>query len=130
MRPGTLARRTALKRGSVPLATRTRLRPVSMKAKAKLKARRACREVVMERAGGRCEGGDRVRSLVPFWRCQGRMEVHEPLTRARGGDPLDPTQCLLLCAACHRWAHTNPVLAAEIGLLVHSWDRPKGETCK
>lgn len=80
--------------------------------------------------GRTCQGGERIRELIPGWRCDGRLEVHEPLTRARGGDPTDPDQCVLLCARCHAWAHREPVLAAEVGLLRHSWDQPKGDTCK
>jgi hypothetical protein len=56
--------------------------------------------------------------------CTGRSEVvHEPLTRGRGGDVLDPTNCLCLCDACHAWAHSNQIEAHERGLLKHSWER-------
>jgi hypothetical protein len=43
-------------------------------------------------------------------------DVHEPLPRSRGGDPLDPEQCVLVCRSCHHLIHTNPRWARESGL--------------
>lgn len=52
-------------------------------------------------------------------------EVHEPLTRARGGSILDPENCKPLCHKCHRLIHdTEPAWAYEQGLLLRSWQRP------
>lgn len=56
-------------------------------------------------------------------------DVHEPLTRARGGSIVDPENAVPPCRPCHdvltfrpeselRWAY-------ELGLLRHSWDAPR-----
>lgn len=42
-------------------------------------------------------------------------DVHEPLLRSRGGDPLDPAQCVALCRPCHSWIHANPAEATAGG---------------
>jgi hypothetical protein len=63
-------------------------------------------------------------------RCQARLsevcrghavDVHEILTRARGGDILDPANVLCVCRACHRWIHAHPLEATARGLLRSSW---------
>lgn len=55
--------------------------------------------------------------------CTGRSEhVHEPKTRARSGDILDPRNAVTVCGACHSWIHGHPVQAHELGLLVWSWE--------
>ena len=62
---------------------------------------------------------------VVYWddKCSGRAEhLHEPLTRARGGDILDPANCVATCWYCHRQIHDNPAEALERGWLKHSWD--------
>lgn len=57
-------------------------------------------------------------------RCCGRpsTEVHEILSRARGGSILDPANCAVLCHHCHRWITENPALATVEGWLRNSWD--------
>ena len=58
----------------------------------------------------------------------GRMadDLHEPLTRARGGSVSDPANARPLCRACHDEVTFAPESelgwAYECGLLVHSWD--------
>jgi hypothetical protein len=47
-------------------------------------------------------------------------EVHEPLTRARGGSTTDPANALTVCPPCHRWIHDNPADATALGLLIPS----------
>lgn len=49
-------------------------------------------------------------------------EVHEVLSRARGGNILDPNNCRTLCHKCHFWITTNPALATAQGWLKNSWD--------
>ena len=44
-------------------------------------------------------------------------ELHEPLTRARGGSILDPHNTIAVCRNCHRWIHDNPQSAPQLGLL-------------
>jgi hypothetical protein len=51
-------------------------------------------------------------------------DIHEPLTRARGGSITDPTNMAPLCRPCHtEITDEQPEWAYEVGLLVHSWDR-------
>jgi hypothetical protein len=44
-------------------------------------------------------------------------EMHEVLTRGRGGDPTDESNILCLCARCHRWVTTHEVEARALGLV-------------
>ena len=50
-------------------------------------------------------------------------EVHEVLSRARGGSILDEENCLCLCHHCHAWVTTHPRLATMAGLLKSRWQR-------
>ena len=56
-------------------------------------------------------------------------DVHEPLTRGRGGSIVDPENMRPLCRACHDLVTFAPESelgwAYEAGRLVHSWDAPK-----
>lgn len=55
--------------------------------------------------------------------CQGvAVDVHEPLTRARGGSIVDPANMVPVCRVCHDWIHAHPTLATEVGLLVSSYN--------
>lgn len=54
--------------------------------------------------------------------CEGPLQVHEPLTRARGGSITDPSNVRAVCAAHHAAIHALPDRAQKLGLLVHSWD--------
>jgi hypothetical protein len=49
-------------------------------------------------------------------------EVHELLTRARGGSILDKNNCVPLCHSCHSWVTLNPKKAHEEGLMLNSWE--------
>ena len=49
-------------------------------------------------------------------------EVHEILTRARGGSILDKENCVPLCHSCHSWVTLNPKAAHSEGLLRNSWE--------
>lgn len=57
-------------------------------------------------------------------RCKGARstEVHELLSRARGGSILDSTNCAALCHHCHRWITTHPAEATAEGWLKRSWE--------
>ena len=58
-------------------------------------------------------------------------DVHEPLTRARGGGIADPGNAVPPCRPCHDVLTFRPESelewAYELGLLVHSWDAAAGE---
>lgn len=50
-------------------------------------------------------------------------DLHEVLSRARGGSITDPTNTVPLCRGCHTViTDTEPEWAYELGLLRHSWD--------
>lgn len=50
-------------------------------------------------------------------------DIHEPLTRARGGSITDPANMAPLCRPHHtEITDTEPAWAYDLGLLVHSWD--------
>lgn len=52
------------------------------------------------------------------------VDVHEVLTRARGGSILDESNCMTICPACHRWVTEHPREAVELGLMKNSWEGP------
>lgn len=54
---------------------------------------------------------------------QRSTEVHEILSRARGGSILDKNNCVALCRSCHHWITTNPLAAAAQGWLKNSWEK-------
>jgi len=65
-------------------------------------------------------------SLHPIClRCkeQRSTEVHEILSRARGGSILDKENCAPLCHSCHHWITTNPKDAHAEGWLKNSWEK-------
>lgn len=58
--------------------------------------------------------------------CTGRaVDVHERLTRARGGSILDPEQAhmITVCRRCHEWITANPLAAGARQLMLPSWHR-------
>lgn len=66
----------------------------------------------------------RAAQIVSELECRGRLDVHELLTRARGGSILDVDGAVSLCRAHHDYVHTHPAEALERGLLRSSWDAP------
>lgn len=44
-------------------------------------------------------------------------DMHEVLTRARGGDPTDPDNILCLCRRCHQWVTEHETDAKALGLV-------------
>jgi hypothetical protein len=129
MKRSPLNRYTPLQRGG-PLKRKTKLKPVSAKRAAITGARR---QLVKEQLALRehCEAGFTIRrwredeygasyadELDETQPCLKRAtDIHEPLTRGRGGDILDPENTLALCRVCHDWIHANPLAATELGLL-------------
>lgn len=109
-----LTRSTPLSRGSV-LERRTPIRLVSTKQAAENRVRKAMITRLYP---------DRPLCAVPWCR-QYADDVHEPLTRARGGGIADPENQVPLCRPHHSEIHdTEPGWAYELGLLVRSWDAP------
>jgi hypothetical protein len=131
-------KRTPLKRGEPlkrggPLKRKTRLVQMSKKRRAISGQRaRMVRDELQRRPN--CEAGPmiwlhrstiyRIDSKALMDRDLGNgcvgysCELHEPLTRARGGSILDPENTVAICRVCHDWVHAHPVAAQAIGLLV------------
>lgn len=57
------------------------------------------------------------------YRCDGAraVDVHEVLTRGRGGSITDARNCLTACRACHTWVTDNPRPAQCLGFVLPSW---------
>ena len=51
------------------------------------------------------------------------VDVHEVVSRARGGSILDRRNCVVICRSCHIWIGLNPAKATEEGWLKQSWQR-------
>lgn len=116
MKRSPIERRTPLKRGG-PIERKTRIRPVSKKREALNRARRDFVAGFLA-AHPRCQAGPLVmpvdhRHRCDLWSC----DVHEVVTRARGGSILDADNCRAICRACHDWIHSHPADATTVGLL-------------
>ena len=116
MKRVSLRRTTPLRRGG-PLARRTPLRARSRKrSKQQWERARMVRRELWKRE--LCEAGAVITHAGHNARCQGvAVELHEPLTRARGGSILDPANTVAICRSCHDWIHVNPAAATDLGLL-------------
>ena len=130
MKRTPLRRKTPL-RAKSGLKRKTRLRSMSPKRQ---RDQRTRSEMVREELAKRelCEAGARIYQYrvrtygqahadllnARYARCNGlAVELHEPLTRARGGSILDPANTIAICRSCHMWIHDNPEAATSISLL-------------
>jgi hypothetical protein len=111
-------KRTPLKRNK-RLDRRGSLRAMSEKRRAERDLRRSATTEAFRRDHYLCQAS----IIWPEVTCRGPIHAHEPLTRARGGDPLDPDEIVTLCSEHHTHVHLYPDLAYQRGLLRHSWDR-------
>lgn len=90
---------------------------MSDKRRAENRVRREeTRPAVMDRSGGRCE------IRIPDICTGAAVDMHEVLTRARGGSITDPDNILAACRPCHDHVTDNPEWAAEEGYVRWSWD--------
>jgi len=85
---------------------RTPLRRVSKKRQSLMRQRRTFVQSLLE-------------EQPPCVVCKDRfaVDVHEPLTRARGGSIVDPDNAVVVCRGCHDWIHDHPEEATLKGLL-------------
>jgi len=129
MKRTPLKRKTPLKQ-KTPLKRKTPLRPMSKKRQ-KIQTQR--REFVKNELEYRqwCEAGSHItrhlltqltesmkQSVKGKTICDGRaVDIHEPLTRARGGSILETENSMAVCRNCHTWIHDNPEAATKLGLL-------------
>lgn len=71
---------------------------------------------------GRLVGKDRDRVLAALRGCTWKStEVHELLSRARGGSIVEDDNVASLCHGCHGWVTTEPRLATMAGLQRSRW---------
>jgi hypothetical protein len=117
-RPGMPARKTWMSRGDAQM-TRTRLAPVSLKRQRENRERRAMVDKLWPDGQPDC-----------MWPGCTRLadDVHEPLSRARGGSIVDPENATVLCRTHHDKVTFTPeselpAAVIEAGLLIHSWGR-------
>ena len=57
------------------------------------------------------------------WCTHPSEDVHEPLTRARGGSILDLDNAVAVCRMHHDLIHLEDPIWYELGLLRHSWEK-------
>lgn len=72
-------------------------------ARQKFVARRQCRHIVYRRENMTCQRcGLKLKSPRECYPTDPQFpHVNEIVLRSKGGDPLDPDNCELLCGACH-----------------------------
>lgn len=71
---------------------------------------------------GTLTGVDQDRVLAALRGCTWQStEVHELLSRARGGSIVDDSNTASLCHTCHAWVTTEPRLAKLAGLQRSRW---------
>jgi hypothetical protein len=70
------------------------------------------------------------RLLAERPRCEARIgcsgasaDVHEIVSRARGGSLVDEANLACVCRDCHTYLTDNPLAAEALGLSKHSWER-------
>jgi hypothetical protein len=104
--------------------------PESARRLAEREQRADCRSIVIARDMGRCQFHRIAARHSAPWVCQGAArphgwslgpEVHEVTTRARGGDPLDPDNCVTLCPWANNDVDERQAGAEMLGLLLPSW---------
>lgn len=134
----TLQRRKELARSGVPLRRAGLARAAAPARSAALERHTPIAPVSDRRAAQRRERSAIIRVLFPEGTrcarpgcCRYADDVHEPLTRARGGSITDPANMIPLCRECHDEITFRPEKselgwAYELGLLVHSWDAAAG----
>jgi hypothetical protein len=114
MRPGQPLNRGTGLATTVPPGRRTPIRRVSAKRQAENRERRAMKE-------RRWPNGERPRCARPG--CPRLADdLHEILTRARGGSITDEKNTVPLCRQDNDELTLEPAWGYEAGLLRHSWD--------
>lgn len=77
-----------------------------------------------------CEQCVKIQKIDPAHRCGLRtVDIHEILTRGRGGSILSSTNLVAICRLGHDWLGAHPKEAQMIGLTRWSWEGepPAGE---
>lgn len=99
-----------------------RLPAKSTRRKSQDRDEAACKRIIIARAHGRCEACP----ILHVGPVRAGTDKHEIKSRARGGDPTDPENTLLVCRPCHDWIDEHDAEAVRLGLSQHSWDHSRG----
>lgn len=91
---------------------------VSAKMKSQHRKEARCKQELRRRSGGKCEACPRLHDGP----VRPGTDKHELKSRARGGDPTDPENTILVCRPCHDWIEAHDDDAVILGLSRHSWD--------
>lgn len=100
---------------------RSPIAPTSKKRAALLRKRKKLTEAMKEDGSVMCQF--EWKTSTAFFeemvvRCLRRADdLHEIVSRARGGSIVDPENVVPLCREHHRWVTEHPLEAAELGLL-------------
>jgi hypothetical protein len=91
------------------------VRQQSKAAKDTAETRRRQRWTLLVERGGECQACP----VTPVGQKPPRewSDVHEILTRARGGDPTDMENQLCVCGICHKWITEHEEAARALGLV-------------
>lgn len=121
LRRNTLLSRSAALEPGTGLTRNVPVRRVSAKRARQNRERRAMVSALYP---------DRPLCFVP-WCGQWADDLHEPLTRARGGSITDPDNAVPLCRTHHDEVTFRPESelgwAYDLGILKHSWDAAGGD---
>lgn len=106
----------------IPKTTRAPAEPVALprvstKMKSQHRKETRCKKIIRVRARGRCEACP----ILHDGPIRPGVDKHEIKSRARGGDPTNPENCLLVCRPCHDWIEEHDSEAILLGLSRHSW---------
>lgn len=104
-----------------PLKSRSQLRSSSVLRSSPLRKRSAKTTAIYKARRPLVERLLTERPVCEFPGCsRGSVDVHEVLSRGRGGSILDEGNLRCLCRECHIWVTDHPREAEEIGLLEKS----------
>lgn len=106
----------ALARAAAPAKPRKALPARSAAARQVAGERQGIRLELLAQRGAACEGCP----VTPVGNASNPRpwsDMHEVLTRARGGSPTDPGNILCLCRRCHEWVTTHETEARALGLV-------------
>lgn len=117
-------RRTPLRQGK-PLERKTPLKSSSNLERKPLRAtsRKRDRENRERRAMKNAMFPDGTPPCIVPWCGQWADDLHEPLTRARGGSIIEPDNAVPTCRAHNDELTEEPAWGYELNLLVHEWDK-------
>lgn len=79
---------------------RSRINPISKKKRIQMGIEAELRSKLLEEHGGKCQDCGNYPTEFPFV-----LDKHEIVFRSHGGDPTNPSNCVMLCRRCHERRH-------------------------